>query len=495
MKERKNIDRIYQEKFKDFEREPSDKVWENISNRLDKKEEKKPFVIPLWMKMGSVAAGLAIIVASLLFTYNGNQLSQEPEVVFENPDEATGTQNELNIESSDQSKNSDKTSTTKLTVDPKNKELEGTQKGRSNDRSSFSTNSAITSSNTVKNTKEKRGSSELANSENNKTLQRSSAIAHTEAESSKPIHEKEKSVIKPEADQIKVSGIIAQTGENKNEDTQIDTIKTTSILQEQNALADIEKKKHAKEEEENAIAENSKRMRLSTFAAPIFYNNMGSGNELSNQFSENGSTSEVTISYGLKVAYKVSKKLSIRTGISKVNISNNIQDISYSPVARSMGFENINPVEDNLEIMGNSPSENGLPMGTGDFNNSFAAMSFTPGEINQQYGYIEVPLELEFALIDKKFGLNLIGGASSLFLDDNKVDLISASNRTNLGEASNINSTSFSTNIGLGLDYDINSKFSISVEPIFKYQINTFSNVDKVRPTNLGIYSGLNFKF
>ncbi|PTX45091.1 hypothetical protein C8P64_1081 [Christiangramia gaetbulicola] len=495
MKERKNIDRIYQEKFKDFEREPSDKVWENISNRLDKKEEKKPFIIPLWMKMGSVAAVLAIIVASLLFTNNENPLSGEPEVVFENPDEASDNQDTINTSVSDNSENSDKTSTKEITVDPAKKELEGTENSKSNNRSSSAANSAISSSNTIKNIKEKPDPSELAKPENNNTQQRSTAIADTEAGSSKPIHEKEKSVIKPGANQNKASAIIAQTEETQTQEAKIDSTKTTSILQEENALADIEKEKQAKEEEENAIAENSKRMRLSTFAAPIFYNNVGSGNELSNQFAENGSSSEVTLSYGVKVAYQVSKKLSIRTGISKVNISNNIQDISYSPVARSMGFENINPVEDNLEIMGNSPSENGLPIGTGDLSNSFTAMSFTPGEINQQYGYIEVPLELEFALIDKKFGLNLIGGASSLFLDDNKVDLVSANNRTNLGEATNINSTSFSTNIGLGMDYDISDKFSISVEPIFKYQLNAFSNVDNVRPTNFGIYSGLNFKF
>ena len=115
--------------------------------------------------------------------------------------------------------------------------------------------------------------------------------------------------------------------------------------------------------------------------------------------------------------------------------------------------------------------------------------------MKQQFGYIEIPLELEFALIDKKFGLNIIGGGSSLFLDNNSLDLVSANQKTDLGEATNINNTSFSTNIGLGMDYQLTDKFSISVEPIFKYQINTFSNVNNVQPTNFGIYSGLNFKF
>ncbi|MGA8855097.1 MAG: hypothetical protein WB492_13055, partial [Christiangramia sp.] len=144
------------------------------------------------------------------------------------------------------------------------------------------------------------------------------------------------------------------------------------------------------------------------------------------------------------------------------------------------------PDQDNLS---------GLPS-AGFGSNSFASSSIAvPGEIKQQFGFIEVPLELEYALIDKKFGLNIIGGGSSLFLDNNRVNLISGDNKTELGEASNINSTSFSTNIGLGMDYKLTDKFSISVEPIFKYQLNTFNNVDNVQPINFGVYSGLNFRF
>lgn len=182
-------------------------------------------------------------------------------------------------------------------------------------------------------------------------------------------------------------------------------------------------------------------------------------------------------------------------------MSYNIEDIIYSPTAASTGFDNIDPIEDNLEIRTeSSPIGSGAgtqisPAENGFTDNSLASSIFTPGEINQQFGFIEVPVELEYAVIDNKFGLNIIGGASSLFLDANRVDLIAGEARTQLGEASNINNTSFSTNIGLGMDYELSDKFSVSVEPILKYQINTFTDVSNVRPMNFGIYSGLNFKF
>jgi len=238
-------------------------------------------------------------------------------------------------------------------------------------------------------------------------------------------------------------------------------------------------------------------MRLSTFAAPVFYKNIGNGNELSNQLSNNGTSSEVTLSYGVKIAYEISNRFKIRTGISKIDINQNIQDISYSPTAMSAGFENISTVEDNVEIRDNSPEtpDSGLPNFGMNGDNSLSTSVFTPGEINQQFGYIEIPLEIEYVLIDNKFGLNIIGGGSSLFLDNNRVQLISGETKTDLGEATNINSTSFSTNIGVGMDYKLNDKFSINVEPIFKYQINTFDKVDNVQPVNFGVYSGISYRF
>ena len=59
MKERKNIDRLFQEKFKNFEAHPSDRVWENILSAKAKKENRK--IAPLWLRLGGIAAALAIL--------------------------------------------------------------------------------------------------------------------------------------------------------------------------------------------------------------------------------------------------------------------------------------------------------------------------------------------------------------------------------------------------------------------------------------------------
>ena len=70
MKERKNIDRLYQEKFRDFAPEPSPELWNNIAGKLKEKDRKKPFIIPVWIKLGGVAAVLALVLGGYFFSQN-----------------------------------------------------------------------------------------------------------------------------------------------------------------------------------------------------------------------------------------------------------------------------------------------------------------------------------------------------------------------------------------------------------------------------------------
>ena len=62
MKEKKYIDRLYQEKFRDFEASPRDEVWKSISKKLQEKEKKKPPVRPLWTRMAGIAALISLLM-------------------------------------------------------------------------------------------------------------------------------------------------------------------------------------------------------------------------------------------------------------------------------------------------------------------------------------------------------------------------------------------------------------------------------------------------
>ena len=134
-------------------------------------------------------------------------------------------------------------------------------------------------------------------------------------------------------------------------------------------------------------------------------------------------------------------------------------------------------------------------------NGEFVSVLGTPlvkydGSLNQEIGFVEVPVELSYKLLDKKFGIEVIGGLSTLFLSENKVSLVSNGQEMNIGSANNLNNIHFSSNVGLGFKYSFWKNFNANFQPMFKYQINTFSeNSGNFKPYFIGLYSGISFSF
>ena len=211
----------------------------------------------------------------------------------------------------------------------------------------------------------------------------------------------------------------------------------------------------------------------------------------------------MNLSYGLSVAYEISTKLKIRSGVHRVDYGYSTNDVEFSSSIESSSIGQIANVNysataKNIVVASNA-MENGLDAmeNVAPVAQDFSGQGLSQnGIMTQQFGYLEVPVELEYALIDKKFGVNLIGGISSLFLVDNSISLSSGELITGMGEANNVNDINFSTNVGIGLNYKFTSKAQLNVEPVFKYQLNTFSQTDGTfQPFTVGIYSGISFKF
>ena len=111
-------------------------------------------------------------------------------------------------------------------------------------------------------------------------------------------------------------------------------------------------------------------------------------------------------------------------------------------------------------------------------------------------GYYEVPLELSYAVLDRKFGVRVIGGLSTLFLNENSVSVQSANTTMSLGKANNLNEIHFSGNAGVGFNYKFWNSFEAHFEPTFKYQFNTFSrDAGNFKPFFVGLYTGVSFRF
>src|SRR5699024_2296471 len=107
--------------------------------------------------------------------------------------------------------------------------------------------------------------------------------------------------------------------------------------------------KLAKAQQEGGLLQH---LRLRPNLAPIYYNSMSGGSPIDPKFANNSSECEVTMAYGINVAYVVSDRLQIRSGISRVNMSYNTQDIAFASTVQASSLQGLtsNPNREHLAV-------------------------------------------------------------------------------------------------------------------------------------------------
>mgnify|MGYP000633919758 CR=1 FL=1 len=127
---------------------------------------------------------------------------------------------------------------------------------------------------------------------------------------------------------------------------------------------------------------------------------------------------------------------------------------------------------------------------------ALANKSNLSGDLSQNFGYIEIPLEIKYNFLStKKINTQIVAGFSSLILNKNQIRFDTPFILQS-GKANNLNNINFSGNLGLDFNYILNNNWSLNLNPMFKAQLNTFSeNSNGFAPFNIGIYSGVRYNF
>lgn len=528
---KKDLEQLFKETFKEFHEIPEEKVWSSIEDSLDKKKQKKR-VIPIWWRLGGVAALLAILFYVINPFYKA---TNDGEIIItETEDNTVPFQKDSIIKESEKSSQESQLNNTENLVETSNENSGGTEGGSVTDTEKDAENSIIrnqsikfqeqqVTSNTKKEGEvlKKKGSLKNYLTQDNesniaKNADQNVAIVNTEVIKSKEENSEQSNIIGL-SNEKKSDAIAAMQKEDNNkllpsDKTQKEVLQEERVLKgvtedESVAQNDEESEKRSifeviKEQEEEVVAENTNgKWSVGPSVAPVYFNATGEGSPIHSNFASNSKSGNVNLSYGVTVAYNVGKRLKVRSGIHKVDFGYDTNEVLFSSSLEG----STNELIDNISYSQTSrnlvlQSKNSVPREAAT-NDAFFELSANEspaldGKMVQQLGYIEVPLELNYALIDKKFGVNLIGGVSSLFLVDNSVLLESEGLVTEVGEANNANSVNFSTNVGVGLNYEFSPKVELNLEPVFKYQLNTFSETaGAFRPFSVGVYSGVTFKF
>lgn len=539
MSDKKHIDRLFQEKLKDFEVSPNDEVWNNIHDRLHK-DKRKRRVIPIWWKLAGVAAILLLLfTVGSQFNWDGPNNNTTNSVVDTKKTTTDGTidseASNSTIKNSSERKN-DIINSPAIAEEPSSENSETIADDRANEskrRSKGSQNvqqylnsSEASKSDVVSGSNSKRTSSDKTKNNNNSSdgsvETEKNAIATTSTHSK--FSETEKGILKKDA--------IAKTDLSGKSSNNTDEVQTTKEQSESNKLiiksqsnihttvsntpnteetkADDPETVLKEQSIEDAIAEAStepekeeektlNRWNVSPNVAPVYFNSLGKGSSLDEQFVNNEKTGSVNMSYGINGSYAISEKIKVRAGVNRVELGYSTSDIIvYQDIGRNSNPSSLSEnTSGHIALNSNHQNTALLSAKIVNFANAPEILNTTEQvDLDQQFGYIELPMELEYSVINARFGLNVIGGFSTLFLNKNEIYSEVDGNNIQIGEANNINDLSYSANFGFGINYNFSEKIKLNVEPTFKYQINTFNDSSgDFQPFFIGVYTGLSYKF
>ena len=564
MKENKNIERLFQEKFKDFEVTPPDFVWENIQEKLHPKEKKRR-MIPFWFKTTGIAASFIAIMSVVFLNINTdfkntnsnnnkntvvnsetNEVNKNSNQNIENhkinTSESNINQNNSNSSFINETKNNSIVNTnsvnkssgskTDLKFNKNSIQKSNTYKTSnsfvSNHKKQSNTNSfkknktifnrsnygiVINQNNKTKSTKNSlkvyTSNSEIIHFNTSKNNASNSGIADINSiknsnfnsgltdintfNSSNPTSKNNTN-----NNGILVENDLGNLDTNSTnivavEETKIDTTAIATTTIEENPMEKLLREKETKK----VADEKEKRSKwaVNSFVSPIFFNSFANGSPISNEFASNEKTFNNSTSYGVGVSYNVNKRLSVKTGVSNLNLDYDTENIAFYS-----SFEDQSKIS-NTNIERNSNGKYLVLKHEKDISKSVIENQMIPsnqnsGKLNQKTQYVEVPLELSYAILNKKIGIAIKGGMSTLFLTENVISISGNDGNMQIGKASNLNNVHFSSNVGLGLSYNFMKNFQVNVEPTLKYQINTFNkNAEDFSPYVIGVNTGISYKF
>lgn len=486
MSERKNIDKLFQEKFKDFEVKPPEKVWKNIKIELEEKDKNRT-LIPFWWKLSGIAAALIIggfVLKNNFLTKNSTtnnvvvqseNNSNKNKIVTES---TTKTSNEKNskINNNTVVKNPKTFIEKNKTINPLNQNLaEKTLNSNKNQQSkiaqkgNFKQFSNSSKNKFFRNKNNQNQQNQIANINLENGLEKETALKQN------PISEEKSNPIANNTNIENQENIVLEI----QKDSTKNVVAASNELQK---ILDEKDKKIIKTIKQN-------KWQITTNVAPIYLGSTANGSPLDQKFDKNVKEYKTSLSYGLGVNYDINKRFTVKSGINKLSLDYNTNDIVFFADIQNSKMQNVTPTQNNAKVRVENKSEMIVP----DDN---ANNSVNNGYINQKLGYIEIPLEMSYKIIDKKFGISINGGLSTLLLNENKISVVSPDYNIYFGEANNLNKMHFSTNIGLGFKYKLYKSLHVNLDPTFKYQIKTFTNnTGNFKPHYFGIYSGFSYNF
>jgi len=223
----------------------------------------------------------------------------------------------------------------------------------------------------------------------------------------------------------------------------------------------------------------------------------------------NSEKSRPAYSTGVSVGYRISDRLTIQSGIGLASIGQTINDVNvYAGLSDFYAVKSsyLYSVEtaSGLILAGNTDlyltdsKDRVSTLIQGNMADpSKYKLTQVGSDIQQVFRYLELPVMLRYKLIDRKFGLNLSGGVAYGLLVDNAAYTGEGSELIRVGHTEGVSMHNLSSQLGLGMEYNISKKITFNLEPLVRYYVTPLSDISGslYKPYSLGFWSGFSFKF
>jgi hypothetical protein len=232
----------------------------------------------------------------------------------------------------------------------------------------------------------------------------------------------------------------------------------------------------------------------------------------------NSANNPVDVGGGISVEYKKGKRLSLQSGVyysglgqASGNSSRSSANSDYIYASADRGAEyfntSVNIDTKSSKMMMNSAAgviefssvPSGIVLGANLDEKAMVsnAVVVSDARFIQNFEYIEIPLYLRYTIIDSRFDVEMMGGFSSNVLIGNQTFMESSSGKSLVGKTQDMQWLNYSGTLGVGLKYGLSKRIFLNVEPRVKYYLNSLNNNSSVtyKPYTIGVFTGLSYEF
>ena len=263
---------------------------------------------------------------------------------------------------------------------------------------------------------------------------------------------------------------------------------------------------------DNIVAPEMKnRLSIGAMMIPSYYSSFYAGTNDAGKDLTKAESGAVSYSAGFTVAFDVNRRLNIQTGVYYSSVGQRIDGITsysgFSEYSSSKGKKQfsiitssgtINSGNRDIYLADNNTGARVLSLYTAEvFDPRKSDLLYLGSSLNQDFNYLEIPFILRYKVIDRRIDFKVLGGVSYNMLVGNTAYINADGAKYELGSTDGLSPITFSSSVGMGMEYNLSESFSLSVEPTFRYYLTPLGGAagSSIHPYSFGLLSGLVFKF